>query len=292
MMTAVERLGGRCYHMKAVLENTLNGRRDLHKWFRIAELEPFDEERLRLLEEIFEGYDVCADSPSCYVYEELMHLYPEAHVALTKRDASKWLDSVCATVMRPYRFVERPGVRVCMTVFDLLWRVPVIGVIAIIGKIAALPHSVALRPYLDDRGNVLDFYDPANHESIRARFDEYTRDVERTVPSDKLIVLQVPYDDAYRKVCPVLGVEVPEDERWPHVNDKVQLNRSLDVVIALLVIVPVALGLALLAMVYTVVTAPMLALYIAAGAVAMVLGVKTFLKLLVAATGKKDKNEA
>lgn len=288
LLTAIERMGGRCYHMKVVLQNTLEGRGDLYKWFRIAALEPFDAERLRLLRELFAGYDACVDAPACYVYEELRHLFPDARVALTKRDASRWLASVCDTVLRPHRFAQRPLVRVCMAIIDLVWRIPVVGGIGIIGKIAALPPAVAMRPYLDEHGELLDFYDEHNHDEIRARYHHYIEGVERAVPADQLVVLEAPYEDAYRELGPIFGVEIPADEPWPHVNDRKDVNRSLDIVMALLVIVPLTFVGALLALVYALLTAPRLAVVVVAVVVATIVGVRWLLRWLLARVGQHD----
>jgi len=289
LMTAVERMGGRCYHMKTVLENTLEGRGDLYTWFRIAELEPFDERRLRLLEQLLSGYDACVDSPACYVFEELMHIFPNARVALTKRDFSKWLVSVCRTVLRPYRFAKRPGVRACMMVLDLLWKIPVVGRIGIVGKMAAFPPAVALRPYLDEHGKPLDFYDPGNRQTLRSRFERYTRSVEEAVPPGELIVLEAPYETAYRALGPVFGADVDDDWQWPHVNDEADVNRSLDVVMVLLVAVPVLVVAGTVAMLVLFVSDPRLAAMVSLATLAALLGVKAFLKLLIARVGRKDR---
>lgn len=289
MMTAIERMGGRCYHMKEVLQNTLEGRGDLYTWFRIAALEPFDPERLALLEELLAGYDACVDAPACYVFEELMQIHPDARVALTTRAFSSWLASACDTVLRPYRFAKRPAVRVCMAVLDVVWKVPVIGSVALVGKMAAFPPEVALRPYLDAHGKPLDFYDPGNRETIRARFEAYERSVREAVPEDALIVLEAPYEGAYRALGPIFGVSVPDTERWPHVNDKADLNRSLNVVMALLVVIPVLIVAGAGAMLYVLATDPRLAVMILLGVFGALLLVKTFLGALLARVGRKNK---
>ena len=92
---ALEQLGfGPCYHMMEVLMHPAREAR-IAQWNALTAGGAHDWER------ILDGYAAAVDWPTCNYYRELMTLYPDAKVILSRRsDAATWFDSTQATIFR------------------------------------------------------------------------------------------------------------------------------------------------------------------------------------------------
>ena len=235
LYAALSGLGERCYHMKTLFENTAKGRGDLERWIELGELPSGHPRRLDLLERIFEGYEACCDAPACFVYEELMQLYPEAKVMLTKRDAARWRSSMAEIVYNLLRLSRAPGVSIFGPANRLLYRLPVVGMLGLPGAIIPMTRQWGEPMGMD--GELFYFEDEAEAERIEASFRRWLQSVEATVPPERLLVLESPYADAYEKVCGALEIPVP-DRAWPHVNDKEQTRVAIRVFRALFYLFP------------------------------------------------------
>ena len=86
---ALEKLGfSQCYHMAEVFQHPEH----LPVWERAVRGERVD------WSEVFEGYRAAVDWPACSYWREYYHLYPNAKVILSVRDADSWFESVMNTI--------------------------------------------------------------------------------------------------------------------------------------------------------------------------------------------------
>jgi Sulfotransferase domain len=189
LKAALERLGfGPCFHGRHVLDH----RDRLALWQAAAAGEPVD------WTELFAGYQSTMDWPGASFWRELVATFPDAKVILTVRDPQSWYDSVARTIYPMFgsRTDERaararevvPGLDV-MTAFtrQLIWDGPFFQ-----GRFEDRDYAIAV-------------------------FEEHNAAVQREVPTDRLLVCGA--DVGWQKVCDFLGVDVPNGEPYPHLND-------------------------------------------------------------------------
>lgn len=202
---ALETLGfGRCYHFREMLTA-----RHARRWLRIADIAP-QQRTPADWERLFRGYRATTDWPSTAVYKELADAYPQAKLILTVRDADDWYDSVRDTIRRLRRVMpERwPGFRSVAEVSDrYIWAGEFDG-------------------RADDRDYAI------------ARFREHNSEVQRSIPPDRLLVFDV--GDGWEPLCRFLGVDVPQDVAFPHVNDRTTMRRYIRLLSIARFAVPVA----------------------------------------------------
>lgn len=138
---------------------------------------------------LFEGFQACVDWPACHFYRILADYYPNAKVILTVRDPADWFRSMTATtldVIRPR--LSEPGNR------NLGTELVVKG--AFDGMIDDLDHGVAM-------------------------FNRHTREVQDTIPADRLLVFDV--REGWGPLCAFLGKPVP-DVPFPRVNSREEFH--------------------------------------------------------------------
>jgi hypothetical protein len=156
------------------------------------------------------GYRAIVDWPGAWFWQELIAAHPAAKVILTVRDPNRWYDSTLATIFGVrVRADESPLARTAMrllgavipgmregfqVVDDVIWE----GTFG--GRFADREH--ALRVYAD-----------------------HIRDVQATVPADRLLVFDV--REGWGPLCAFLGVPVPEGESFPHVNDAASFQQRI-----------------------------------------------------------------
>lgn len=186
LKVALEKLGfGPCYHMFEVIHNP----EDAAFWQRALERklagEPTD------WGAVFGNYQATLDWPGCTFYRELMEAYPDAKVLLTTRDPESWYASAHATIYQSNHMEEetlpppmRPFIRM---VKALLW-------------------DYSLEGDFEDKARAIEIFNAHNEE------------VKRTVPAEKLLVYSV--KEGWEPLGEFLGVSVPKDEPFPHLNDR------------------------------------------------------------------------
>jgi hypothetical protein len=138
---------------------------------------------------LFEGFQACVDWPACHFYRTLADYYPNAKVILTVRDPADWFRSMTATtldVIRPR--LSEPGNR------NLGTELVVKG--AFDGIIDDLDHGVAM-------------------------FNRHTREVQDTIPADRLLVFDV--REGWGPLCAFLGKPAP-DVPFPRVNSREEFH--------------------------------------------------------------------
>lgn len=188
---ALEEIGyGPCYHMEEVIKRPSH----INIWHQAAQGHSVDWPAL------FAGFQATVDFPANVLYQELMALYPEAKIIHTVRDPERWYESTYDTIYRA-RFVFPdwllrlvPFLRRFMEMQDgMFWQTLFEG-------------------QFEDRQRALQI------------FHEYTEEVKRTVPAERLLIFRVA--DGWEPLCQFLDVPVP-DTPFPHVNDKATMLRRL-----------------------------------------------------------------
>ena len=190
LKAALEELGfGPCYHMRELYEHPEH----VGPWRAALRGEPVDWER------ILGDYRATVDWPGCSFYEELLESNPDAKVILTVRDPQRWYESARDTIYRASRpsysaafrliGLVKPGVRPINSaspfVSELIWEGDFDG------RFGDREHAIEI-------------------------FERHNQEVERRVPTQKLLVYEV--KQGWGPLCDFLGVEAP-DKPFPHVND-------------------------------------------------------------------------
>jgi hypothetical protein len=136
---------------------------------------------------VLEGYQASVDWPACAVYKELMQVYPEAKVLLSVRDPLKWYESVYNTIYQVSR--RDPLSPHARMINALIWE----GTFD--GKFEDKDYAIAV-------------------------FLRHIEEVKQLVPAEKLLVYDV--KEGWEPLCAFLGVEVPMDTMFPHLNDRIE----------------------------------------------------------------------
>ena len=126
------------------------------------------------------GFQAIVDWPGAYFWEELTAAHPEAKVVLTVRDPERWYDSIQQTIF---------------TLQDDQWPEGPRDII----------YNRTFNGRLTDRAH------------CQAVFTKHVDAVRETIAADRLLVFNV--KEGWEPLCAFLGVPVPEDESFPHVND-------------------------------------------------------------------------
>lgn len=196
---ALEMLGlGPCYHMVNVLGNL-----DLAPQWRRA----MDGEGN--WDEIFDGFESTVDWPGSFFYRELMEVYPEAKVVLGVRDGDSWARSMRDTIWGVFYG-------------DGLVR----HLSSARGHVDPKWHGyIEMMEEMWQRSGLMEGEDtPA--EWMSGAMERYQDEVQRTVPSDRLLVWSV--TDGWDGLCDFLEVPVP-DTPFPHLNESAEFaDRLID----------------------------------------------------------------
>jgi hypothetical protein len=207
LKVALEELGfGPCYHMIELFGHPEH----VPVWEAASRGQSVD------WEEIFGGYRATTDWPACSFYEELMERYPDAKVILTVRDPERWYESTYNTIYGIRRMASSPVFRLVG-----LFR-PGMGLAARMND--RLIWEDTFGGSLEDRGR-----------AIRV-FERHNEEVEERVPPGKLLVYEV--KEGWEPLCEFLGVEVPENKPFPHLNDTVTFRRMIRRRLAFAVVAP------------------------------------------------------
>ncbi|WP_181871258.1 sulfotransferase family protein [Sphaerisporangium album] len=200
LKAALDRLGfGPCYHMFEVIAHPEH----TDRWLPVAQGDPVD------WEAVFEGYRSAVDWPAAYFWRELADAYPDAKVILTVRDPRRWYTSFRTLITRPRGGPGEPGETSPM-----------------------MTPMIRMRPVLEMLGKST-FGDewrfgehvPDEEDAVRV-FNSHTETVRNSVPADRLLVFEA--SQGWGPLCDFLGVEPPEDEPFPHLNDSEWMRRMFE----------------------------------------------------------------
>lgn len=186
---ALEMLGvGPCYHMVNVLGNL----DVVPNWRRALDGDaPW--------EEIFDGFEATVDWPGSFFYGELAELYPDAKVLLGVRNGDSWARSMRATIWGVlYGDILIRYLSSARTLVDPKWR-----------------DFIEMVKEMWERSGLMSG-EITSDEWMSSAMHRYHEEVQRTVPSDRLLVWSV--TDGWEPLCEFLDVPVP-DVPFPHLND-------------------------------------------------------------------------
>jgi hypothetical protein len=194
---ALVRLGfGPCDHM---LENIERPERFAlwHEAFRRKQAgQPIDWRPL------LSGYRAIVDWPGTYFWRELVAAHPETKVILTVRDPQRWYESALATIFTiRARSDESVWSRLALKLLGL-----------------AIPQLRGASQITDEviwQGTFAGRF--ADRDFALQVFEEHDQAVQAAIPPDRLLVFEV--KQGWEPLCAFLGVPVPADEPFPHVND-------------------------------------------------------------------------
>ncbi len=197
---ALEMLGLEpCYHMV----NVLGDLDEAPLWRRALDGEA-------IWDVVFDGFEATVDWPGSFFYKELADFYPEAKVLLSVRDAEAWERSMRETIWGLFygdvltRDLSRARCHV-----DPKWN----------GYIEMM-EQMWLQSGLIAEGAA------TTSESMRSAMERFNRQVQESVPPERLLVWSV--GDGWEPLCRFLELPVP-DTPFPHLNDsKVFADRIID----------------------------------------------------------------
>lgn len=190
LKSALEMLGFKhCYHMMEVMRHPSH----VKVWLAAADGEPVDWESL------FAGFEAAADFPSSVYYKEMMQAFPEAKVLHSVRDPQRWYESTLETI---YQADKLPA-------WAMRW-------LPFVGPMSRMINKAIWDGLFSGKFKERDF-------AIKF-FDEYTQDVIRSVPAERLLIFDV--KQGWEPLCEFLDVPVP-DVPFPHLNDRKTMGRML-----------------------------------------------------------------
>ncbi|KAI9496681.1 P-loop containing nucleoside triphosphate hydrolase protein [Zychaea mexicana] len=146
---------------------------------------------------LYEGFDAAVDWPTAEFLAPLLKKYPNAKVLLTERDFDSWYTSVANTLHPMAHNVMAPSESAYMR------------------RIFSMVSVIAMG------GDIVDPKRFSDKEAIRAKFEEHYNWVKRTVPEDRLLVLQL--GEGWDRLCKFLGKPVP-DVPYPRTNSTKEVN--------------------------------------------------------------------
>jgi hypothetical protein len=157
---------------------------------------------------LYTGYRATLDWPGVYFWRELSAAHPDAKVILTVRDPERWYDSARATIYAASQARdEDPSTRLMAKL--LTWLDPRAG------------HGFQVVQETVWDGTFGGQF--ADRAAALRTFTEHNREVETTIPPDRLLVFDV--KQGWEPLCTFLDVPVPEGEPFPHVNDSADFSR-------------------------------------------------------------------
>jgi hypothetical protein len=141
-------------------------------------------------EELFSGYQATVDWPGAAFYKELSERYPEARVILTVRDPERWYESAWNTIF---------------TLQD----------------VASSRAPQMARDLASQKG----FTDVEDRQHMIEAFNRWNEEVKEFIPAQRLLVYEV--KEGWEPLCDFLGVEVPKDKPFPHLNDSESFRKMV-----------------------------------------------------------------
>ena len=153
---------------------------------------------------LFEEVDAVIDAPIPSVYMELLEAFPKAKFILTVRDPNSWLKSFRSHYNK-FAEVEPSSVLPSDAALQLN---PVSNTFYASGM------SVSPNRMLDFGSN-----NPSDSQALK-RYLQHNMEVQREVPCDRLLVLDIVGGDGWEQLCPFLTLPIPA-EAFPHSNKTV-----------------------------------------------------------------------
>lgn len=213
MKAALERLGyAPCYHMAEVMTHPDH----VDRWLSVTSGEVSTRAQW---DDVFAGgYQATQDWPASHYYQELAEAYPEAKVLLTVRDPRTWHSSMRMLMSGPAELrrtqndaIPEPMRQIAETMQKLA---PAMDVIS--------------RHYFGPDWHFGD--DLTDEDAAVAVYERHVAAVRSSIPADRLLEFDV--REGWEPLCAFLGVEVPDDEPFPHLNDGDSMQKTLEQIAA------------------------------------------------------------
>jgi hypothetical protein len=196
LKAALEELGfDPCYHMREVFDHPAY----VPVWDAAARGETTN------WREVFKDYQATVDWPACTFYKELMEIYPYAKVLLTVRDPENWYESVQSTIYQTASWTPPPLYRLFFRLFR-----------------PSVPQTMHMIQTLVWEGTFDGNFKDKQY-AIEV-FNRHIEEVKKYVSPERLLVYNV--KEGWEPLCAFLGVEVPKDKPFPHLNERTDfINR-------------------------------------------------------------------
>ncbi|KAH9579098.1 hypothetical protein MS3_00000995 [Schistosoma haematobium] len=194
-----------CYHG---YELVTRKQCDIAKWQMLIDevrTTRCEEKIHKCLSEMLVGYRSVGNIQVCWLYKELMTLYPDAKVVLTVRDKNDWLISLRQVVM-PKSDDPR---KIQMDEAKRRARIPVE-----FDKL--LTDSLKLAFQKED----IDFDDDA---MLLECYEKHNKTLQENIPSERLLVYHI--GDGWEPLCRFLNVDVPTNIPFPETNHHADLQK-------------------------------------------------------------------
>ncbi|MEZ5025162.1 MAG: sulfotransferase [Chitinophagales bacterium] len=190
LKNALEILGfNKCHHMIEVMQN----KGQVEQWTTLENGGKVD------FDALLNGYASIVDFPGSLYYKQLMQKYPDAKFIHTVRNPEDWYKSCRNTIYNLPRGFKRKAMKT-------------IGIFK-----PDVAHVAKVFDYVDlsiwdglFKGNFED-----KESSIRI-FNEWTEEVKRTIPEEKLLIFQA--KEGWEPLCNFLDKPIPEVP-YPNVNN-------------------------------------------------------------------------
>ena len=192
---AMDILGYKCHHMKKLLmDPTDKSSKLFYNTFLNKSAANWDE--------VYEGYNACADWTAAYFYKDLLARYPNAKVILTERSFEDWYKSMKNTIYTAFRGANKlePGHPRY--------------------EFRELSRKIIVDGYIEDDDKFLDV------EFMRKYYDDHIKEIKEVVPANQLYCFQL--GEGWEGICKFLDKSVPEVP-YPKVNSTAQFKERFNV---------------------------------------------------------------
>lgn len=159
---------------------------------------------------LLSGYRAIVDWPGAYFWRELLAAHPDSKVVLTVRDPARWYQSCLDTIFRMRARADKS--------------LRAIAMMRLLGLM--IPHMREGFQIVDDviwNGTFAGRF--TNREQALRVFTEHNREVQETVPAQRLLVFDV--KQGWPPLCEFLAVTVPDGAAFPHVNDTEEFQKRI-----------------------------------------------------------------
>ena len=200
---------GEVYHMFVTFQNY-----DLPIWIEAGSESTSAADTKRVLHKVLKHYRAGVDFPMCSFWRELVQMYPNAVVLLNVRDSpQEWFASYDSTIgkhARCFRGSFSVDVFYC-------WGIYLFRTLTPPGRAFEEMERIMLK-----RVGLSKFTDEA---AAIAAYESHIAEVKKTVPSDKLLVVNV--KQGWDPLVSFLGVPKPSVD-FPRVNDGAAITQKLN----------------------------------------------------------------
>ncbi|CAI2731956.1 unnamed protein product [Schistosoma spindalis] len=164
----------------------------------------------KYLSEILTGYGSVVNTHACWLYKEMMTLYPNAKVVLTVRDKNDWLTSFRQVIMPKSDGPRRKQ-------FEEAKRRS--GIPLDLDKLATDSFKLAFQK------NDIDFDDDA---MLLECYEEHIKTLQENIPSTRLLVHRL--GDGWEPLCRFLNVDIPVNIPYPEAGKQSDLQNLRELI--------------------------------------------------------------